>query len=458
MKSRKIIPLLLMLVILIQLLCIPVAAQQEDLQLKCGFAFLMDSDSGQILYEQNAYDKAYPASMTKVMTGLLVLEALEAGTITPDTLVTVSELAATKEDHLEFSADLLAGEQMSVKDMMHCLLMPSANDAARAFAEHLAGSLDAFVAMMNQRAAELGCVNTHFNNVTGLHDPEHYTCAHDITIIFRAAMTHALFRQAVSVAEYTTESTNLSGERNLVSLNSMITEAHYTGYLYEYCIGAKTGSTEEAGKCIVSAAKKGDSTIVGVVMNAGVYYDEEGNEIQGRFTEIIRLLDYGFDNYTKVNLTQPETPVATVAVTLSKDGKEVGVVPQGSIPVLLSNDIPVEDIQTEITLFDETVEAPVNKGQVMGSMRLYYGDQTFGELELVAEEERSFSERLLKRQNRRAFWAKNWGWIVALPFILLLIACAGLVALRYYNIYKAKQRRKRRQAAREAARRRAQTK
>lgn len=458
MKSRKIIPLLLMLVILIQLLCIPVAAQQENLQLKCGFAFLMDSDSGQILYEQNAYDKAYPASMTKVMTALLVLEALESGTITPDTLVTVSELAATEEFFNESSADLQDGEQISVIDLLYCLMLPSANDAARALAEHLAGSIDAFANMMNQRAAKLGCKSTHFVNPTGLHDPEHYSSAYDIALIFREAMTYSLFLKIIAAGEYVTTPTNLYGERYLFSSNGLISEAYYTGYLYEYCIGGKTGNTEAAGNCLVSAAQKDEITLISVIMNSDVTITENGVEQHNRFAETIRLLDYGFNNYTKVNLTQPETPVATVAVTLSKDGEEVGVVPQGSIPVLLSNDIPVEDIQTEITLFADSVEAPVAKGQVMGSMRLYYGDQTFGELELVAEEERSFSERLLKRQNRRAFWAKNWGWIVALPFILLLIACAGLVALRYYNIYKAKQRRKRRQAAREAARRRAQTK
>lgn len=458
MKKYRILPLLLTLVLLLQLLCFPVAAQEQDLQLKCGFALLMDAESGQVLYEQQAYDKAYPASMTKVMTALLTLEALEEGIITLDTMIPASQLAATKELSDESSADMQAGEQMSVKDMMYCLLLPSANDCARALAEYLAGSLDSFVEKMNQRAAKLGCKNTHYANVTGLHDPEHYTCAYDMVLVFRQAMTHPLFMEVIGTKEYVTSPTNMSGERYLYSLNGLISETHYPGYLYEPCIGGKTGSTTEAGKCLVSASKKDDITLISVIMNSGVTIAEDGTEVYDRFVETVRLQEYGFQNFHKAALTQPETAVATVAVTLSKDGKEVGVVPRGSIPVLLSNSIAEAEIQTEVTLFEESVEAPVEKGQVMGSMRLYYGDQTFGELELVAEESLSFSEKLLKRQTRRAFWAKNWGWIVAMPFIVLLVLCVALVALRYYNIYKAKQRRKRRQAAREAARRNAQSK
>lgn len=452
MKKHRILPLLLMLVILVQLLCFPAAAQEADLQLQCGYALLMDAESGQILYSQQAYEKAYPASITKVMTALLILEAIEDGTITTDTMVTVSELAATEELFDESTADLQAGEEISVVDLLYCLMLPSANDAARALAEHLAGSVDAFADKMNQRAAELGCKNTHFVNPTGLHDPEHYACAYDMVLIFRQAMTHPLFLQVIGATDYVTAPTNLYSERYLLSLNGLISEAHYPGYLYEYCIGGKTGNTEQAGKCLVSAAKKDDITLISVILNAGITIAGDGSEQQDRFVEAVRLFEYGFQNFRKVNLTQPETAVATVAVTLSMDGKEVGVVPRGSIPVLLSNSIREDEIQTEVTLFDETVEAPVAEGQVMGSMRLSYGDQTFGELELVAERSLSFSEKLLKRQNRRAFWAENWGWFVGIPLLLLLLPAAALVALRYINIYRARRRRKRRQAAREAAR------
>ena len=152
MKKRRILSVLLLLVVLVQLLCLPAAAQVQDLQLKCNYSLLMEAESGQILYEQQAYEKAYPASMTKVMTGLLVLDALDAGTITLDTMIPASQLATTKEFADESTANLLPGELMSVEDMMYCLLMPSANDCARALAEYLGGSLDAFVEKMIQRA------------------------------------------------------------------------------------------------------------------------------------------------------------------------------------------------------------------------------------------------------------------------------------------------------------------
>lgn len=447
MKKRRILSALLLLVVLVQLLCLPAAAQEQDLQLKCNYSLLMEAESGQILYEQQAYEKAYPASMTKVMTALLVLDALDAGTITLDTMIPASQLATTKEFADESTANLLPGEQMSVEDMMYCLLMPSANDCARALAEYLGGSLDAFVEKMNQRAGELGCKNTHYANVTGLHNPEHYTCAYDMVLVFREAMTYPLFMDIIGTTEYYTSSTNMSGSRYLYSLNGLVCEVRYPGYLYEYSLGGKTGSTSEAGKCLVSAARKNDLTLISVIMDSGITYTDSGAEVHDRFVETVRLQEYGFENYRKVTLTQPEAAVASVAVTLSKDGEEVGVIPSGSIPVLLSNSIQESEIQTEITLFSETVEAPVEEGQVLGSMRLYHGDQTFGELKLVAERSLSFSEKLLKRQNRRAFWAKNWGWILASPFLLLLIPCVALVVLRYINIIQAKRRRQRRKAA-----------
>ena len=458
MKRLKIIPFLLIFVMLLQLLSFPAAAQDPAMELRCRNAILMDAESGQILFTQDAYSKAFPASMTKVMTALLVLEALEDGSLTTDTMLTISERASTKENVDESSAELVAGEQMSVHDMMYCLLLPSANDAARAFAEYLAGSVEAFVDLMNQRATELGCKSTHYTNVTGLHNPNHYSCAYDMAVIFREAMTHPFFLQISGTAEYFTAPTNMYGERRLVSTNSMLSDETYIAYLYEYCIAGKTGSTDEAGKCLTSAAKKDDKVLISVVMGSGPYEAEDGSIHHGHYTESLRLLEYGFENFHRETLTQPATAVASVAVTMSDDGTEVGVVPVGSIPVLLSKDITQADIQTQITLFEETIEAPVTEGQVMGSMRLYYGDQTFGELELVAERGLTFSEEQLKQLNRRAFWAKNWGWFVFIPLLILLLPVAALFAIRYINIYRAKRRRMRRQAARAAAQRKARNK
>ena len=447
MKKHRIPALILVLAVLCSLLCLPAAAAEADLQLQCASAILMDADYGQVLYEQQAYEKAFPASMTKVMTALLTLEAIEGGTISAETMVTVSDYAARKDFANESTANLLSGEQMSVIDLLYCLMLPSANDAAKALAEHISGSADSFAEKMNQRAEELGCQNTHFLNPNGLHDENHYSCAYDIALMFRQAMSHELFLKIIGTAEYTTAATNLSGERILYNTNGLISNLYYSGYVYEKCIGGKTGTTSSAGKCLVSAAHNGEYPIISVIMGADLITAEDGSSRQGQFVESTRLFEYGFQNFRPVTLSRPDEVVASVAVALSEDGTDVGLIPQGSISLVLPYTVTEETIQTQITLTEESVTAPVEEGQVMGTLRFYQGDETFGELELVAERSMSFSEKLLRKQNRQAFWDKNGGWIITVLILIPVLPVAALLTLRFINIQRRKRRRKRRRAA-----------
>ena len=447
MKKHRIPALILVLAVLCSLLCLPAAAAEADLQLQCASAILMDADYGQVLYEQQAYEKAFPASMTKVMTALLTLEAIEDGTISAETMVTVSDYAARKDFANESTANLLSGEQMSVIDLLYCLMLPSANDAAKALAEHISGSADSFAEKMNQRAEELGCRNTHFLNPNGLHDENHYSCAYDIALMFRQAMSHELFLKIIGTAEYTTAATNLSGERILYNTNGLISNLYYSGYVYEKCIGGKTGTTSSAGKCLVSAAHNGEYPIISVIMGADLITAEDGSSRQGQFVESTRLFEYGFQNFRPVTLSRPDEVVASVAVALSEDGTDVGLIPQGSISLVLPYTVTEETIQTQITLTEESVTAPVEEGQVMGTLRFYQGDETFGELELVAERSMSFSEKLLRKQNRQAFWDKNGGWIITVLILIPVLPVAALLTLRFINIQRRKRRRKRRRAA-----------
>lgn len=451
MKKYKILPLLLILFLLAQLLCFPAAAQEPELDLRCTNAVLMDAESGELLYAMQPLEKAFPASMTKIMTSLLAFEALEAGTITLDTVVTVSENAATQVQYDEASVSLQAGEQMKMLDLLHCLLMPSANDAALVLAEHLAGSCEAYVEQMNRRAGELGCKNTHFANVNGLHDPEHYTCANDIALLFREAMRHDLFVQILSTAEYTTAPTNLSDERELHITNDIIATSYYSGRIRDNYLCGKTGSTSEAGKCLSSAVRIDGMTLISVIMGSGPYEAEDGTTQAGHYTETIRLMEYGFENFRKVTLIQPNASVASVAVTLSEEGSEVAVTPSQALSLVLPTSIPESGIQQQVSLLSDTVEAPVEAGQVMGTVTFSHGGKVLAETQLVAEGSLALSEKLLKKQNRRIFWSENWGWFVFVPLLILLLPAAALVALRYINIYRAKRRRMRRQAARKRA-------
>jgi D-alanyl-D-alanine carboxypeptidase (penicillin-binding protein 5/6) len=395
MKKYRAASLLLLIPLLLSLFTVPTFAL-EDPDPNCRNAVLVDAKYGEVLYNKNAYEKAYPASITKVMTALLVLEAVEEGKLSLDTPVTVSELASKKDFYDESTANLKAGEVLTVEQLLYCLLLPSANDAAKALAEHLGGSVDAFAQLMNQRAGQLGCKNTNFINPHGLHNENHYTCAYDMARMFMAAMEHDLFLEIISTPSYTAAATNISKERFFFNTNGLISNLYYSGHVYDKCIGGKTGSTDEAGRCLVSSAVDGDKQMVSVIMGSGPI-EIDGKTRQGQFTESKKLLEYGFNNFRRVTLSRPDKPVDKLTVTLSQEADEVMVKPQGSLTLTLPTSIREEDIQSEISLFSDTVEAPVAEGQVLGSMRLYYEDREFGELDLVAVTSVERSELLYKK-------------------------------------------------------------
>ena len=439
MKKYRFSSILLLLATLVSLLALPAAAAEDELGLYCTNAVLVDANYDEVLYEYNAHDRAYPASMTKVMTALLTLEAMEAGTITGDTMVTVSDHAARKDFPDESTANLKSGEQMTVTDLLYCLMLPSANDAAKALAEHLGGSIDNFAAMMNQRAKELGCTNTHFINPNGLHDPNHYTTAYDMALMFMEAMEHDLFLEIISTASYTAAATNISKERFFFNTNGLISNLYYSGHVYDKCIGGKTGSTDEAGRCLVAAAEDGDKLMVSVIMGSGPM-EKDGRTRQGQFDESKRLLEYGFTNFRRVTISRPDEPVDKVSVTLSLDADEVMVKPIGSLTLTLPKRINENDIQSEITLYTDTVEAPVAEGQVLGSMRLFYEDQEYGELDLVAVTSVERSELLYKKMIFLNFM-EEYG-------VRLAAGIAGVLVLILLLIFLLRRKRRRRRSSR----------
>ncbi|MDY3906758.1 MAG: D-alanyl-D-alanine carboxypeptidase family protein [Lawsonibacter sp.] len=424
MKKYRTFSFLLLIPIILSMLCVPSFALEEP-ELQCRNAVLVDANYGEVLYSKGAYDKAYPASITKVMTALLVMEALESGQLTTDTVVTVSELAAQKSYANESSADLKAGEQLTVEELLYCLLLPSANDAAKVLAEAVDGSIEEFVAHMNRKAGELGCQGTHFVNPHGLHDDDHYTTAYDISLFMTAALEYDLFRTIIGTASHTVPATNLSGERLYYNTNGLISNLHYLGYVYDKCIGGKTGSTDEAGRCLVAAAEDGDTLLVSVVLGSGPIEQQGYDKLrQGQFTESTKLLKWGFQNFERVTITRGSEPVDKVAVTLSRQADEVNVKPQGSITRTLPKDLDLDKIETEITLFSPEVEAPVQEGQVLGTMKLSYEGEVYGTLDLVAVTSVERSELLYKKAQFIAFFQSTR---VKLVLVLVLLVVVLLV-------------------------------
>ena len=343
---------------------LPVRAAAVDLDLSAKSALLMEVATGTVLYEKNAHERLAPASVTKVMTMLLIMEAIDSGKITLNDTVTASENAAAKGGSQIY---LKAGENMSVTDMLKSIAVSSANDCACAMAEHLAGSESAFVDMMNQRAAELGMADTHFVNCTGLDDApnasEHRTSAYDI-----ALMSRELLKNHPDIRKFTTiwMDTVRNGTFGLSNTNKLIR-------FYQGATGLKTGYTVGAGYCLSASAKREGMELIAVVMDC--------ETSQKRNADCKVMLDYGFANYSVVRPGLKEG--RTVAVRLGK---------QESVPVELTRrqDILVEKAKrTSLTARVELakeVKAPVQKGQELGLLTVYSGEKMLIQLPLVAGE------------------------------------------------------------------------
>ena len=368
MKKYRIPALLLSLVLMLNLLVLPAAAIEEP-ELQCTHAILVDANYGEVLYDKKADEKAYPASITKVMTALLVLEAIDSGKLTKDQQITAGPTTLQDMSGNYSTANLEPGDVLTVEQLLYCLLLPSANEAGNILAVAVDGSIEAFVEHMNTRAKELGCKGTHFVNPHGLHDPDHYTTAYDISLYMTEALKHELFRTIIHTATYVLPATAHQGEQTFYNTNALISNFHYSGYVYNKCIGGKTGTTDEAGKCLVAAAESGDTLLISVILGSGVV-DPNGAKRQGQFTESTKLLKWGFDNFRRVTISQGNDPVDKVAVTLSRQADEVMVKPEGEVVRTLPKDLDPSLIETTIHLNSDTVEAPVEEGQVLGTMTL----------------------------------------------------------------------------------------
>ena len=343
---------------------LPTTVTAAELDVAGKSAVLMDVATGTVLYEKNPHEPLAPASVTKVMTLLLIMEAIAEGRIGWDDSVTASEAAAAKGGSQVY---LKVGETMSVTDMVKSIAVSSANDCACAMAEHIAGSESAFVDRMNSRAAELGMQDTHFVNCTGLDDSEeakeHRTSAHDI-----ALMSRQLLKYHPEITKFTTiwMDTVRDGAFGLSNTNKMVR-------FYSGCTGLKTGFTSGAGYCLSASAKRDGLELVAVVMGC--------ETSQERFAACKSMLDHGFANYALVS-PQPEGNWQ-VSVTLGKE-KSVTAMP-GEETQLLIDKGQRDRVTTEVTL-DESVQAPVSQGQKLGTMTIRAGEQVLSQISMVAKE------------------------------------------------------------------------
>ena len=432
MKLRRLLSVFLLAALLCGLFTVPAAAL-EDPDIRAKAALLVEAETGTILYDKNAHDELSIASTTTIMSALLIFEAIERGELRMDQSVTATASALRGLPEDGSTADIVEGETLTVEQLLYCMLVISANETCNILGETVAGSVDAFVERMNQRAQELGCKNTHFANTTGLTQSGHYSCAYDLYLITREAMTFEDFMTIVNTKSYEIPPTNKTEEeRVLHSTNALISNWRLAGYLYSGAQGIKTGSTDAAGQCLVSSAVRGSRALISVVLGAEKVEKENGSGyIVESFTETARLFDWGFDNFSSRQVLDENELVQEVPVALSKQVSTVAVHPAQSAEAMLPKDLDVESLTRTVTLDNETALAPIAAGDRLGEITVSYGDTEYVTVPLLAVADVSASRFLLARHAVGEFFSRPSIRIAAIALLVLIVAL--VLWFRFYG-------------------------
>ncbi len=353
------------------------AFQISGFELNAKSAMLISLDTDQVLHKKNADQKMYPASLTKILVAVLLLEKVED---LDGTVLTTSEHAhdailGTGATNIH----LKVGEQITARQALNALLICSAADVAYVIAEYVGGDTEGFMAMMNTRAVQLGMKHSSFGNPVGLHDDKTYTTARDIAILAKHALKFKDFVEVVGTARYEMAATNMTGKRYLSTTNFLIDPS--TNYYYKPASGIKTGFTDEAGRCVVSTASNGGYNYLCIIMGCN---NSDGR--QNQFLDSINLYRWAFNNFEYKDLLDISKPVAEVQVDLSMNTDYVQLYPQENIRQILPKNADSSTVTINAHLKSQIVDAPIKSGDILGTAEVIYAGQVLGEVNLVAKE------------------------------------------------------------------------
>lgn len=418
----------------------PAAFALDDPELRSNAVVLTDISSGRTFFSKNADMKAYPASLTKVMTVLLAIEAVEDGRVSLQDEVTAS--SGITFDLLDdgSTAGIVPGETMTLENLLYCAILASANEACNVIAEFVGGSVPEFVEMMNQRASALGCLYTKFSNTHGLPNEEHYTTAEDFALISKEAVSHPLFMEICNTKSKTVPATNLSDARELESTNALLHKtAYYPDYTYGHASGVKTGYTSAAGYCLVSTASKDGVNLLAVVMGGLAYETENGTMSHSNFTDSIALYEWVFNNFSFIDILKSSELITEVPVDLAAGTDSVLLRPDQTIRALLPNDIDPTSFEREVIVYSaqtgETLTAPFESGTVLGEIRIMRDGEIYGSAKLVANSAVDISRSQFIKAQIKNLWDQP---LTKLVFWLIVLVIVGYTALvvRYRMIRK----------------------
>lgn len=389
-------------------------------ELQAQSAYLKDRTTGTVLLNINSGDRRYPASTTKVMTALLVLENAKL-----DDTVTIAEEDFAALDENSMTAGLEVGETLTVQDMLACLLLPSANECAYALARHVSGSVDSFVELMNARAKELGCKNTNFVNPCGLHDDNHYTTAYDLSLIFDAALQLPDFVEIAGSTTWELPATNMQEARTIESTDEL-TNANGPVYV-EGVQAAKTGYTEAAGRCLVAAAAQGDMNLMGVVLDAPD--TDAGSGVTANFVDMYTMFMWGFEAWQSGAVISEGADLGTAPVAQSSDGDEVGLVALEAFNATVPIDTKTSDLTITPT-WKEELTAPISATQELGTVTVSLDGQELGTVKVGA----ATTMRASLFAKIGAFLSSPLNIIIS----ILVIALAGILAYVGFSVVRAR--------------------
>lgn len=335
----------------------PVSASEVTFPIYSEGSVLMDSSTGKVLYGKNENEKLYPASTTKILTAIL---AIEKCNLTDK--IAASNTAVMSIPAGYSNAAIQPGEALTVQELLDLFLIHSANEVGYIFAEHISGSVENFATLMNQKAIELGCKNTHFTNPSGIHDTNHYSTAYDMALIARYCMKNETFRTVVAKTSCTVEATDKSEQRYYKNTNDLIVPS--SKYYYEYAIGIKTGFTTQAKNCLIAASLNDGLELITVALGAEA--TEDGRS--GRYVDTLNLFEYGFSNYKFQQIATANTAVEEITVeNATKDTKNLSLLLKDNITCLTPADLDLTNLNYSVNLNDN-ISAPIEEGEILGKV------------------------------------------------------------------------------------------
>ncbi len=386
-------------------------------------AMLISLDTGEVLYSKNENVKTYPASLTKILSAIIMIE--NTADIDSEKIVTTKSALRQISGTGATVIGLKVGEELTVRQALYCLLVSSGGDVSYAIAEHYGGTTENFMEMLNAKAAEIGMTSSHFGNPVGLHDDDTYTTAADIATLAKYALKYEIFRDVTSTRRYTLEPTNMSPARNLSTTNFLIDPS--TNYYYQYASGVKTGFTDEAGRCVVSTASYSGYTYLCVIMGC----DGSGGR-RNEFVDSRNLYRWAFNNFEYKSILDTSKPITEIPVELSLDTDYVALYAETGITNILPKKADSSTIIIKPKLNSVSVEAPIKAGTVLGTADIIYSEEVIGTVNLIATENIDSDFILVVAKSLKIFFSSIvFKIIAALAALAVIIYIGACIKLNY---------------------------